>query len=260
MMQIYIAPSGYSMNEDNPFSLDGKYDRSWTILTIDSNVQGMLFQQRSRHGCYAVSMTPQYAFFNELFADFIQYETDHVRKIILVSKDDMNLDFKTHYKDSSIRPSDSRFLIHSTTLPTYEKILSDGLLKSPHRLKREGYEVHPIGLEPLGEPDDYLDHIMFANSGVAPELVVNSRLCGGVNYDLNAPYLPQARLYFDGLKMVSDGLIVRNVASMVFDSLPLEPYLLKTVVADNLQIPDGNPEWTPFSFAKCADDFMKNSF
>ncbi|MCL1965160.1 MAG: hypothetical protein FWF69_08895 [Firmicutes bacterium] len=245
-MQIYIAPPDYNMNDDNPFTHDGKYDRTWTILSIDENVQGMLFQQRSEHGCYSVSMTPQYAFFNELFADFIQYETDHSRKIILISKDDVNLAFKTHYKDSSIRPSDSRFLIHSTTLPTYEKILSDGLLKSPNRLKKEGYSVHPIGLEPLGEPDDYLDHIMFANDGVAPELVVNSRLRGRVNCDQHALYLPQARLYLDGHKMVSDGLIVRNVASMVFDNLPLKPYLLKTVTADDFTIPDSSAGWTPY--------------
>lgn len=258
MKQVFIAPKGYKMNDNNPFTHNGSYDRSWTILTIDENVQGMLFQQRSSHGCYAVSMTPEYAFFKELFADFIQYETDHGRKIILISKDDMDLDFKTHYKEITLRPSDSRFLIHSTTLSSYEKILSDGLLKSPNRLKREWYSIHPIGLEPLGEPDDYLDHIMFANSGVAPEIVVNSRLCDGVNYDPTAPYTPQVRLYFDGHKMVLDGIVVRNVSSMVFDNVPLKTYLLKAVFAEDLQIPDSDAGWTPFSFAECADDYMKN--
>lgn len=248
------------MNDDNPFTHDGKYDRSWTILAIDENVQGMLFQQRSNHGCYVVSMTPTYAFFKELLADFIQYETDHGRRIILISKDDMSLEFKTHYKETALCTSDSRFLIHSTTLSSYEKILSDGLLKSPNRLKREGYSVNPIGLEPLGEPDDYLDHIMFAGGGVAPEIVVNSRLCGGVNYDPHAQYKPQARLYFDGHRMVLDGLIVRNVASMVFDSVPLKPYMLKAVFAGDLQLPVGDAGWTPSSFFKCADDYMKNCF
>jgi len=99
---------------------------------------------------------------------------------------------------------------------------------------------------------------MFSGGGVAPEIVVNSRLCGSINYDPHAPYTPQARLYFDGHKMVSDGLIVRNVASMVFDSIPLEPYLLKAVLAEDLKVPDSEAGWTPLSFARCADDYMEN--
>lgn len=256
MRQVFIAPCNYTMNDANPFTRDGSYDRSWTILTIDNNVKGMLLQQRSRHGCYAVSMTPGYAFFNELFADFIQYETDHDRKIILVSESKLSLNFKTHYKEASIRPSDSRFLIHSTTLSNYEKILLDGLLKSPNQLKIESFSIQPIGLEPLGEPNDYLDHVMFANGGVAPELVVNSRLCGGVSYDPHVPYMPQARLYFDGYKMVLNGLIVRNVASMVFGSVSLKSYLVKTVTSGDLTLPDGDSYWTPLSFSKAADEFM----
>jgi len=258
MSHIFIAPAGYTLEHANPFTSDGKYDRSWTILTIDENVRGSILQQRSPYGCYAVSMTPNYAFFPVLFADFIQYEIDHGRKIILVSRMTMNLNFKTHYRETSIRPSDSRLLVHSTTLASYEKIVADNLLKSPNRLRAEGVFVHPIGLEPLGEPDDYLDYIMFGTGGAGSEIVVNSRLRGSVNYDHLAPYTPQARLYFDGHKMVSDGIIIRNAAIMVFDSVSLEKYLLKTVTADDLQLPNGDSFWTPFSFSKAADDLMQN--
>ena len=258
MSTIFIAPKGYTINNANPFTNDGNYDRTWTILAVDNRVEGMLFQKRSRLGCYAVSISPSYAFFNELLADFIQYELDHDRKIILVSECDMNLNFKTHYKEARVRLSDPRFLIHSTTLPNYEKIIADGSLKSANRLRAEGFPVHPIGFEPLGEPDDYLDHIMFANGGAAPELVVNSRLCGGANYNLHVPYTPQARLYFNGHKMVQNGIIVRNVASMVLDSVPLKDYLVKTITANDLALPYGNSFWTPFSFAKSADEFMND--
>ena len=260
MGQVWVAPASYTMDHPNPFTSDGRYDRSWTILTIDESVQGSLFQQRSPHGCYAVSMTPSYPFFSTLFADFIQYEMDHGRDIILVSQKAMNLHFVTHYREASVRPSDPRWLIHSTTLESYKKIVADNRLKSPNRLKTEGVMVHPIGLEPLGEPDDYLDHIMFATGGVGPELVVNSRLCGSVNYDPLAPYTPQVRLYFDGHKMVLDGIIVRNVASMVFGSVSLEKYLVKPITADDLRVPCGDSFWTPLSFSKAADDYIQHFF
>ncbi len=260
MKQVFIAPPNYTMNDANPFTEDGGYDRSWTILTIDTSVKGMLFQQRTRHGCYAVSMTPAYIYFPELFADFIQYETDHGRKIILVSETIMSLDFMTHYKETSIRPSDARFLVHSTMLPNYQKIILDGMLKSLTRLISEGVSIDPIGLEPLGEPDDYLDHIMFSRGGVAPELVVNSRLYGRVNYDPNAHYTPQARLYFNGYKMISDGLIVRSVAPMAYGSVSLEKYLVRTVTAKDVALPDGDTCWTPYTFSKAADELMERVF
>ncbi len=51
MKKVFIAPKGYTMNDVNPFTPDGSYDRHWTILTIDKSVQGMLLQQRSLYGC-----------------------------------------------------------------------------------------------------------------------------------------------------------------------------------------------------------------
>ena len=247
------------MDDANPFTEDGRYDRSWTILTVSKSVQGMLFQQRSKHGCYAVSMNPEYPYFRELFADFLQYETDHNRKVILGSDRKLSLRFTTHYRETTVRPSDPRFLVHSTTLAAYEHIRNDGMLKSLARLRAEGQSVHPIGLAPLGEPDDYLDYIMFGG-GLAPELVVNSRLCGAVNYHPDTPYTPQARLYFDGHKMVRDGLITRSVASMAYGGMPLADYLLDTVFAHSVPLPAGDTCWTPLSFSKTADAFMHKRF
>jgi hypothetical protein len=254
--QVFVAPKGYAPDNENPFTPDGRYGRSWTILKIDSYFEGVLYQQCTCHGCYEVTISPQYSYFYELIADFIQYESEYNRKILLVAERDINLEFSTNYKERIIRPSDPRYLIHSTTLARYEKIVADGLLKSPNRLKNEGCPVKSIGLKPLCEPEDYLDYIMFAKGGVAPELVVNSHLCGIVNYDPFAQYTPQVRLYFDGYKMVTDGLIVRNVTSMAYDNVPLR-YLVKAVTADDLKLPDGDANWTPFAFSEAADIYMR---
>ena len=260
MEGVFLAPEGYSADDTNPFTPDGRYDRSWTILAVDESVEGMLLQRRSAHGCYAVFMTPQYAFFDELFADFIQYEVAHGRKVILVSDKVPDLAFKTRYKEAVVRVSDPRFLVHGTTISAYERICADGLLKSHNRLQSEGIFVCPIGFAALGEPDDYLDHIMFSGGGVAPELVVHSRAFGRPSYDMHAPYVPQVRLYFDGHKVVRDGLMVRCVAPMVFDSLPLEGYLIKAVVASDLRLPEGESCWTPLSFSAAADVYVEGLF
>lgn len=260
MSQIYPAPTGYTLRDPNPYAPDGSYDRTWTILTIDPALQHMVLQQRSPHGCYAVSMLPSDPHFDTRFADFIQYETDHGRKILLVSPQPMCLDFQTHYREAAVRPSDPRLLVHSTTLPTYAKIRADGCLKSPTRLRADGLPVHPVGLAALGEPEDYLDHIMLADGGVAPEIVVNSRLCAALNYDANAPYTPQARLYFDGHRMAADGILVRNLAAMVQDTLPLAPYLIKTVMAGDIPLPAGAEYWTPHTFSQAADAYMRGQY
>lgn len=254
---VYIAPAGYSMEDANPFTPDGAYDRTWMVLTVDEGVQGSLFLRRSPYGCYAVSLSPRYAHFAVLLADIIQYETAHGRKVIFAGGGEADLAFETDYRQAAMRPSDPRFLVHSTTLSRYEKIAAEGLLKSPNRLRREGYAVHSVGLDPLGEPEDLLDYIMFASGGVAPEIVVNSHLCGGVNYDADAPYAPQARMYFDGHRMVRDGIITRAATSMVYDHVPLEKYLVKTVTAADVALPEEAAHWTPATFAAAADAYIE---
>ena len=261
MKNVYIAPKDYTVNSINPFTDDGSYDRTWSLFIVDETVQGMIFSGKSPFGCYCIRATPKYKYFNELMADVLQYETDNGRKVIFVTDGEENkyLDnITTNYKDSIIRKSDPRFLVHSTMMTTYDKILEDGLLKSPNRLHKEGYNIHAIGLEPLGEPDDYLDYVMFADGGIAPEFVINSRLCGYVNCDPNAKYTPQARMYFDCYKIIHDGIMVRDVGRKVYDNVSLSKYLIKTVFQSDVNLPDGQDYWTPLSFSSEADKLMNN--
>jgi len=261
MKNVYIAPKDYTVNSINPFTDDGSYDRTWSLFIVDETVQGMIFSGKSPFGCYCIRATPKYKYFNELMADVLQYETDNGRKVIFVTDGEENkyLDnITTTYNDSIIRKSDPRFLVHSTMMTTYDKIVGEGLLKSPNRLRKEGYIIHAIGLEPLGEPDNYLDYVMFADGGIAPEFVINSRLCGYVNCDPNAKYIPQARMYFDCYKIIHDGIIVRDVGRKVYDNVPLSKYLIKTVFQSDVNLPDSQDYWTPLSFSSEADKQMNN--
>lgn len=258
MKNVFLAPEGYLEDAPNPFTRDGAYDRTWTIFIADPGVRGMLFQRKSSHGCYVVAATPEYEHFDDLMSDFLHYETGQGRKVIFVT------DGHSHEKLAVLapiprnlfRPYDPRFLVHSTPLDAYAKILRDGMLKSPARLAREGASVEPIGLAPLGEPEDYLDYVMFAPGGVTPELVVNSRLCKNINCDPNAAYQPQARMYFDARRLIEDGRIVRDVGMKVYDGVQLAEYLVKTVTADMLAHPGGQGVWTPAAFSREADEYM----
>ena len=259
MRDVYVAETMENQMEVNPFDPSGTYDRRWTILQVVPGLGSMLLQSRNSQGMYMLSLNPGEPTFGEMLADTLQYETDHDRKVALFApqpKEEMDRwvdGITSHYRSPIVRPSDPRFLVHSTPLETYALIQRDGMLKSFTRLRREGSAVTAIGQAQLAEPEDYLDYIMLACGGYAPELVVLSRLSGALNFDVDAPYRPQARMYFDGHRLVRDGLLVRDVSRKVADHLPLDPYLVRTVLADDLTLPEGMKSWTPATFSAAAD-------
>ena len=94
--------------------------------------------------------------------------------------------------------------------------------------------------------------------GCGNEMVVNSQLRGEVCFDPNAPYTPQARMYFDAHKIIMDGLVVRDgVHSFkVYDSMPLQKYLLMTVFVKDVVLPVGQTYWTPTNFTDRANAYF----
>lgn len=267
MQNVFICGDGPDILRKNPFARDGAYDRGWTIITLKSLPQAQsgihLMQEKTPDGIYHMTLNRDAALFDTLGADILQYETSYGRKILLAS--DRPVDetaawvdgFTTYFKEPVVRTSDPRFLVHSTPLPTYTQIKRDGMLKCTSRLRRGGIIVSPVGFDVLGEPEDYLDHIMFAAGGVTPEIVVNSHLCGIESYDTDVAYVPQARMYFDAHRVIRDGLFVRDAGYKVHDHLPLEPYLLCVVTAGDLVLPEGEAYWTPAVFAREADAYVE---
>jgi len=219
-----------------------------SIFKADPNINGMLCG-KSPCGCYRLAVNPNAADFAERLHDFLAYETAHGRQVFV---DAPGIDIANLPKPpAGLRPNDPRFVVHSTLLSSYENILRDGCLKSAAQLN-----IPAIGFAPLGEPDNYLDYIMFAAmEGCGAEIVVNSRLRGVVCYDPNAAYVPQARMYFDAHRIIANGLAVRDGVHdlKVRDTLPLEPYLVRTIFAEDVALPPGEPHWTPKNFSAQAD-------
>jgi hypothetical protein len=227
----------------------------YSMIKIDENIQGFT-GGKGPWGCFCITLNPNSDDFAYHVADFIRYENAHGRKVRIRPRnfDPSDALESVPENGSMLRSYDPPILIHSTTLAAYEKITRDGQLKSTSLLRKEGKSQNAIGFLPLGEPPDYLYYVMFG-SGPACEVVVNSHLHGKPCFDLNAPYQPQARMYFDAHKMIKDGLAVRDGTHIfkVYEALPLEGYLLRTVLAGDVSLPDGAEHWTPTLFTEAAN-------
>ena len=234
----------------------------YSMLKIDEKMQGFACGKGPR-GCFSITLNPNADEFAYRVADFIRYENARGRKVRFKPRSFDPSDALNSVPESGSvpRPSDPLYLVHSTTLTAYDKILKDGQLKSTSQLRKEGTAQHAIGFLPLGEPSDYLDYIMFGgmdNAGsLYPgcEIVVNSHLRGEPCYDADAPYQPQARIYFDARKIIADGLAVRDGTHTlkVYGTLPLEEYHLRTVLAGDVTLPAGAEHWTPALFTEAAN-------
>ena len=68
-----------------------------------------------------------------------------------------------------------KIVCHGTTLENFKKILIDMKLKSKRTLDKDINQEYSMK-ENVGEPEDFLDYVMFANGNcVAPEFVIESR-------------------------------------------------------------------------------------
>lgn len=233
----------------------------YSLLKLDENIQGFLVG-KGPSGCFCLTLNPSAEDFAYHVADFIRYENAHGRAVRFQPRNFNPSDALSSVPKSGsvFRPSDSPFVVHSTTLKAYENILRDGHLKSTSQLRKEGKPQHAIGFLPLGEPPDYLDYVMFAGmdsygAASSSEIVVNSHIQGKPCFDSDAPYEPQARMYFDARKIIADGLAVRDGTHSlkVYGALPLAGYLLRTVFADDVTLPAGAEHWTPTLFTEAAN-------
>jgi len=257
-MNVKILPSDWNMAN---FSIENP--NYYSILRTDLSIDGFMRDRVRPSGCFSIVVNPQSEDFLDRLTDFTVYENSHGRCVLIHSPDfdiERSLAYRC-YPSDHVRKTDPAFAVHSTLLTSYEKIIKDGHLKSTSRLNKEGILKKAIGVEQLGEPQDYLNYIMFAvldGKGSGSELLVNSHLMGKICFDPDVPYVPQARMYFDVHKMIKDGLVIRDGVHLakVFDTLPLNDYLLLTVLEKDVILPDGETHWTPSLFKKYANDFF----
>jgi len=262
--RTYFVEQSFEQTKANPFTDNQPYTDEWIMLQLLESAGFSQFTGGGVDGVFRLVLTKANVDWEYMVFDFIQYESDIGKNIILaIDKQDYETARKTYgghgYKDRFLRPYEHRVLMHSTDKESHATILRDGCLKSWNSLKRLAamVEKRPIG-SLLGDPPDYSDYIMFSNGGISVERVVSSRQKGRVEMDIDVPYVAGARFYFDALRVAEEGLLVRDgVHLKVRDELPLEKYLLWIATPDALGILE---ETTPRIFAEKADKVFEEKF
>lgn len=257
----YIAPPNWSADSPNPFSDDGGYE-GWSCFQIENDLGSKFMHGTAASGLFHLRFGPEVGKLDVQLADFLRYEPRHGRRVILACSVDIDAEalveraMLDHPDGSFLTREESRCLVHSTDLAAWESIRKSGELRSFAYLRREGREPLALGMLELREPSDYAEYVMFGLPGtISPENVVASRKLGKIFTEENTPYTPGVRLYFDGHRIIDDGLAVWDGVHLikVRDRLPLKPYLVAAVTAATVDPESQVREWTPRTFLDAAD-------
>lgn len=256
---IYVADSRWYPTDTNPFKEDGTYGSDWSAFIYDLDISYFtnVYPDAKLH---VLRFSPAADKEHIRFFDFLSYELSYNRNVIIkvskgISAEDLLTQYKTAPHEITFRSTDEEYMVHSTSLLTWEYIKKDKSLLSPNMLKADGREVMEIGLKPMLEPPDYSDYIMLDVLNGCGELVVNSRQLGYVCTDPNALYTPGIRLYFDVRKMIRDNIAVRDGLHLlkVKNCLPLADYLLAAISSEDFQ---EEMKWTPTLFTEKANQLF----
>ena len=263
-MRIYFVEQSFNRTKTNPFQNNLPYTNEWIMLKLLESANFELFTGGGVNGIFRLVITKANIDWEYKVFDFIQYESEAKKNIILaIDKQDYEIAQRIYgvhnFKDNFLRPYEHKILMHSTNKENYAAIIRDGCLKSWNMLKElsELTEEKPIG-NLLGDPFDYSDYIMFSNGGISVESVISSRQKGRIEMDIDFPYVAGARFYFDAAKIAEDGLLIRDGAHLkVKDKLTLDKYLLWVATPDALGISENT---TPRIFAEKADQAFQDKF
>lgn len=261
-MMIYYTDNKFNSFTQNPYKSNLTYDSSWSIIQLLDNAEFTSYTGNNGNGIFRLILTKQLPQWKYCIMDFIEYEINHSKNIIVaVNSRDLDLAKKAYvghcYTDRFLRSYEHTVLVHTTTPTAFEKIIESGYLKSWNVLKKYNDKSKPIGSQ-LGDPIDYSDYIMFNNGGYCSELVVASKEKGYIYMDIHAKYTPGGRFYFDAKKIATDGLLTRDGAHLkVRDSLEIKKYLLWTATSEIVGLPD---ETTPFEFGTKSDEMFECKF
>lgn len=256
MAGIKFVSQDFILSDINPFT-GMKYDDKWVYMELTETEDYLLLDKTENH-LFQIYVSELYSEWHWRIMDFIGYESEYGKNIIInIGRNDYEYakeHYRGHsYKDKELRDYEKKILVHSTPYKNYCSIKKMNTLLSWNKLKEAGIigETEPIG-SLLGDHAEYRDYIMFSDGGVGGEIVVNSHNHSKLIMDIKAEYEPGARMYFDAQKIAADGKLVRDgLHYKVKDYLPLNPYLLGTATKDNVDLPD--MECSPVNFSQAAD-------
>ncbi len=161
-----IAPVGWDPDAVNP-STGAPFDSSWSGLVFLSREDDQFTNGRRENGLYCASFGRKVQNLENRVADFLRYEAAQGRRTMVASQFELEIDaflndcLTRTPEAATVRASDPRYVVHSTSQEAWASISQDKILKSPVRLREEGVERTSIGFRELGEPPEYEDYIHF---------------------------------------------------------------------------------------------------
>lgn len=261
-IRYFKASSDFDPDSPNPFKDDGAYGLTWTCLIITDPWDPSDFI-----GCNKARDLFFYRLGRELqsirwrVADFLRYENQQGRNVILSSPAGLSVDRLVEWALAStpgphvVRDTDPRYVVHSTSEQCGERILAEGEIESLSLLIAQGTMTEPrLGHHGLSEPPEYADYVNLGSCDSPwPEAVTSSNQKARF-VDLNEPYQPGHRFYFDAHKIIRRGLDVRTGGHIfcVKHRLPLDDFLLAVVSVEDVD-PEHTRTWTPVSYVAEAN-------
>lgn len=268
------APLGWGYSDPNPFTSNGEYSSEWSAFCILDEDHNQIFTGKSSKGSFSSRFGRQVPNLTEHLLDFLKYENDHGRRVILSFPPKMDVDeYVTHALASTpdsntVRSEDPAILIHATTQAAWESIQADQTLKAASQLAkkpdRSGGEAKVGEIEAylFDEPPEYKDYIMFGGmDSCVPEMILASNYAGKFILDEEATFKPGVRLFFDNHRIIRDGLATRDGlhVNKVHLHLPLQPYWLFSAEVDDLDPQRQVKEWTIRNFVEQANAAFRRS-
>lgn len=260
-MKYYKSPADWTPAAPNPFSTDGRYGPEWTCFQIDGINRTNCCCGGGTKGLFTFILGTDTSDLKCRLADFLRYNNQHKRNVIIACPKSINL--KTFIEqalaetpdENRVRPTDPKWVIHSTTLAAWDDIRQDAMLKSLALLREEGKQTIGMGIEKLGDPPDFANYVMLGSmEAVSPEVVVASRAKNQIIDYTDRPYIPGVRIYIDNHLIIRDGLIVRDGLhnTKICKCLPLSPYMSAAITAKDFP----QQTWCPRTFSKAANNFF----
>ena len=118
MVAYEIAPKEWTPSDKNPFTSDGSYGNRWSCFSTRAEFQ---FRKGNDE-------------FKEHLADFIRYENEYGRTIIIdfekrnTVEDVVGQHLRKTPVPGARMSTDAKYVVHSTTEESWEKIKSSGTL------------------------------------------------------------------------------------------------------------------------------------
>ena len=257
-LRYFAAGSDFCPNAPNPFTDDSAYGPAWTALIVsDADPVGDFMGCNEARDLFFYRLGRSLPALERRAADFVRHENGQGRNVIVALPEDPELGaFLERVLSETpgphvVRATDPKCVVHSTSWECGKRILADGELKALSLLMAEGAIKEPrLGHHGLCEPAEYADHINFAaHTSPWPEAVVSSNQKGRF-VELDEPYRPGYRFYFDAHKIIRQGLDVRTGCHYfcVRHRLPLDGLLLEAIGLEDVD-PEEKATWTPRSYA-----------